>query len=87
MKVKKIEIKAFYHLDDGYIPFPDNPLDGKSYENVEVTFEKDCLIVGGTSYRVDVIKIEGQEPIECELLSKRKTSDGTLEIRLCQDWG
>ena len=87
MKVKKVILQAYYSLDDGYISFPDNPLHNKTYKNVNVKFEKVARTICGVRFDWDVINIEGHEPIECELLNHYKDPNGTLIIRLCQDWG
>lgn len=86
MKVKKTIIKAYYDLDGDLISFPDNPLHGKSYENVEITIKNKVHKICGIAFDVDVIEIEGQELIECELIDTVDL-DGTLVIKICQDWG
>ena len=86
-KFGKVQIKAYYDLDGEYILFPDNPLHGKTFENVTVTFKTKRHIIGDTSFLLNIIEIEGQEPIECELLGSRKLPDGSLLIEICQDWG
>lgn len=86
MKVNKVIIKAYYDLDGDLILFPDNPLHGKSYENVEVAIKQEIHEICGISFEVDIIKIEGQEPIECELIDTIDLDD-TLIIKICQDWG
>ena len=87
MKVKKAIIKAYYNLGEEFILFEDNPLHGKSYENVEVKFKKAIRTVCGISFDVDIVEIDGQPSIECQLLGSRKNSEGTLIIEICQDWG
>ena len=87
MKVKKVLLQAYYDLDGEYLPFPDNPLHGKVFENVDVKFATRIDTIGGLNFEVDVIEIEGQEPIECELVGRKNAPDGTLIIKLCQDWG
>ena len=87
MKVEKAIIKAYYNLGEEFILFPDNPLHGKTYENVKVTFKKEILTMCGISYGTDVIKIGSEEPIECQLLGKHVNPEGTLVIKICQDWG
>ena len=87
MKVKKLVIKALYDLNGEYIIFPDNPLHNTTYENVDVKIEKKEWKIGGESYMVDVITISGQDSIECELVSRHKDEDGTLTLKICQDWG
>lgn len=87
MKVSKVLLNAYYNLDGEYIAFPDNPMHGKTFENVKVEFKKETITVCGINYAVDVIYIEGQEPIECELIRYRKTKDNVLIVEFCQDWG
>lgn len=87
MKVKKAVINAYYNLGEEFILFSDNPLHGKSYENVNVKFKKLIRTICGISFDVDVIEIEGQEPIECQLVGKHINPDGTLIIQICEDWG
>ena len=87
MKVKKLVIKALYSLNEEYIPFPQNPLHGTTYENVDVEIGKRIETIGSNSYAIDVITINGQEPIECELVSRHMDANGTLTLKICQDWG
>lgn len=86
MKVDKIILKAYYDLDGDYIEFPDNPLHGKVYENADVKFEDVTRKICGINFTMDVIKIKGEEPIECEIVDSYY-SGNTLVIELCQDWG
>ena len=87
MKYKKVVLQTYYGLDDGYIPFPENPLHGKEFYNVDVKFKTKPQIICGVEFLWDVIEIEGQEPIECELVGQFNHSDGTLIIQICEDWG
>ena len=87
MKVKKLVLKTFYSLDGELLVFPQNPLHNATYENVNVKIEKGLYTVAGENYAVDVVSIEGHEPIECELISRRKNPDGTMVLSICQDWG
>ena len=87
MKVKKVILKAYYGLDGEYIPFDSNPLHDTSYENVEVVISQKERVICGINFVEDVVEISGQEPIECELVGTYEDSDGTLIIRICQDWG
>ena len=86
MKFKKVVIKAYYDLGEEFISFPDNPLHGKSYENVTVKFKKAIRTICGISFDVDIVEISGQKPIECQLIGRRSIDD-TLIIEICQDWG
>lgn len=86
MKVNKAIIKAYYDLNGDLIPFPDNPLHDKQYENVKVVFKHKTREICGISFDVDIIEIEGQELIECELIDTTDL-DGVLIIKICQDWG
>ena len=87
MKAKKAVIKAYYNLGEEFILFPDNPLHNKTYENVKVTFKNEIQTICGISFDIDIIEIEDQKPIECQLLGKHTNPDGTLIIEICQDWG
>lgn len=86
---KKVKFEAVYSLDDGYIPFPDNPNHGKEFENVSVEIKKEKQNWHGIQVEVDVIRIGGENPltIECELVKKTVTGDGTLVLQICEDWG
>ena len=86
---KKVRFEAVYSLDDGYIPFPDNPNHGKEFENVSVEIKKEKQTWHGIQVEVDVIRIGGENPltIECELVKKTVTGDGTLVLQICEDWG
>ena len=87
MKEKKVILQAYYRLDDGYISFPENPLHGKEFYNVNVKFTTRPQIIGGVKFEWDVIEIEGEEPIECEVIGHIHRTDGTSIIQICQDWG
>lgn len=82
MKEKRVVLRCCYNLSGEYLPFEHNPLHGKTFNNVNVEITKETTFV-----ECDVIKIEGYEPIECELVRQHKTADGTLLIFICQDWG
>lgn len=86
MKVNKVIIKAYYNLGEEFLLFPDNPLHDKSYENVGVVIKHEIQEMCGISFDVDIIEIEGEEPIECQLLNAIDL-DGTLLLKICQDWG
>lgn len=87
MKFKNVILKAYYNLGEEFLLFEDNPLHDKSYEDVEVKFKHEIHTISGISFDVDIVEIEGQEPIECQLVGKHTDSDGTLIIKICQDWG
>lgn len=87
MKVKKAIIKAYYNLDGEYILFPDNPFHGQTYENVNVDIKQVTYEMSGIEFVADVVEIEGQEPIECELVDCFEPYENTLIIKICQDWG
>ena len=87
MKVKKAIINAYYHLGEDFLLFPENPLHNTQYENVDIKFKHVIKTMCGFSYRIDMVEIAGQEPIECQLLGKYNDADGTLIIQICQDWG
>lgn len=87
MKTKRVVLQGYYNLNGEYLLFEDNPLHGNTYDNVNVAISKETRTIGNQTYAVDVVNIEGCEPIECELVGQRKTEDGTLVISICQDWG
>lgn len=87
MKYHKVKIQTYYNLDGDFIPFAENPLNDASYDNVDVKIKRETRSVCGLDCMCDVVRIEGQEPIECELVGKSKLPDGTLIIKICQDWG
>jgi small-conductance mechanosensitive channel len=87
MKVKKVKLTTYYNIDGEYLSFPDNPLHNKVYENVNVKVNKTIRTIAGIDFEVDIIKITGCEDIECEFISQCLAPDGTLVIKLCQDWG
>lgn len=87
MEVKKLLIRALYGLHGEYIEFPDNPLHGKEYHNVNVDFKTSVNKIHGIEFTTDVIEIEGEEPIECEIICRVSRTDGTEIVDICQDWG
>lgn len=87
MKVKNVIIHTYYGLGEEYIPFPENPLHGSSYTNVEVSFKTTTQNISGIEFVWDIIEIEGEEPIECELVDYYVDGNGLLIIKICQDWG
>lgn len=86
-KTKKVILKAYYGLNGEYISFPENPLHNKTFENVDVKITGRTDTIGGINFHVDVISVGNEEPIDCELISRRTMPDGTLIIGICQDWG
>ena len=83
---KKVVLQTYYNLNGNYIVFEDNSLHRAKYENVKVVITKEYIRLTHMNIEVDVIRIDGQEPIECELISYVEHDDG-LYIKLCQDWG
>lgn len=87
-RYKKVVLRCYYNLDGEYIQFEHNPLHNQSYENVTVEFKKEAKLICGIKFEFDVVKIEGQEPIECELVGTYHERDtDTLIIKICEDWG
>ncbi len=86
---RKVRIEGMYSLDDGFIPFADNPHHGKTFKNVTVEIEKRVEHCCGFDVEEDVIRIGGENPleIECELVKKTLKRNGTLVLQICQDWG
>lgn len=89
MKTKKVLLKTYYNFGGGeYIPFDSNPLHNKTYENVNVEIKEVTRTICNIDIDIDVIEIEGQEPIECELVGTyHEPESDTLIIKICQDWG
>ena len=88
MKVKKVMLKTYYNLSGDYIQFDSNPLYNQTYENVNVEFKEVTRTICGIDFDTDVVEIEGQEPIECELVGTyHEPESDTLIIKICQDWG
>ena len=87
MKVKNVVIRAYYKLGGDYITFPENPHHGREFNNVNVEFSTKPMIIGGVKFEWDVVKIEGYEYIECELVDVVHLPDDTLIIKICEDWG
>ena len=87
MKAKKVVLHGYYNLDGSYLVFEENEHHGKTYSDVNVEISEETRTVAGIDFAVDIISIEGCEPIECELVSCKEKADGTMVISLCQDWG
>ena len=85
---KKVTLLTYYNLDGDYITFPDNPLHGKTYENVGVLISNKITSYGGFKVKEQVIYItnSNEEPIGCELVGVVEDGDDLI-IKLCQDWG
>ena len=85
---KKVVLQTYYNLDGHYIVFPDNPLHGKTFENVGALICDKIFSMGGIKVKEQVVYItnSNEEPIECEFISCVENGD-TLIIKLCQDWG
>lgn len=93
---KKVRLEGMYCLNGEYTTFTHNPYHGKEFENVPVTIKKEIRKFFGHDVEVDVISIgenvklpdwDNFITIDCELVSKTLTKDGTLILRICQDWG
>lgn len=82
----KVQIIALYNLDGGYIIFKENLLHNKIFNNVNVEIKTEKRKICGMTFEEDVIYIDGEEPIRCELV-RTDVYNGTLILRICQDWG
>lgn len=82
-----LQIKTFYNLNGSNIAFPDNPLNGTIYRNADVTISTEKRELYGQTFLVNVVKINNEEPIECELVRFNKDADGIWVLGICQDWG
>lgn len=87
MRAKRVVLKGYYNLGDEYLVFEENPLHGKTYDDVEVSIDTKLYNRSYGTIVYDVVNIEGCEPIECELVNCYRTTDGTWNIGICQDWG
>lgn len=85
-KGKDVRIQGMYNLDGDYILFKDNPHHGKVFTSVDVSVGTKVEKYAFGDYVVDVVKIDGYEPIECELVEIREHGDNLL-ICICNDWG
>lgn len=85
---KKVILQAYYNLDGNYILFDDNPLHGKTFENVGVLVSNKITSYGGIKVKEQVIYItdSNEDPIGCEFIGRVEDGD-TLIVKLCQDWG
>ena len=83
---KKVILQTYYNLDGNYIVFEDNPLHRTTYENVNVVITREYIRLTHMNIAVNVIRIDGHEPIECEFVGCVEDGD-TLILKLCQDWG
>lgn len=82
-----VVIRSWYYLDGEYISFPHTELDGKEYNNVDITIKNHTQTYYGIEFHSQLINITGQEPIDCELVSFSEAPNGKLTINICQDWG
>lgn len=82
----KVQIIAYYNLDGYYTVFEYNPLHNKTFNNVNVEIKTEIRKVCGMSFEEDVIYIDGEEPIACELV-QTNINNNTLVLSICQDWG
>lgn len=85
-KYDKVLILAYYNLDGDYLSFAENDLHNKILKNVCVEIKTEVRTLMGIDFAVDVICIDGEEPIECELVSK-EVHGKDLTLNICQDWG
>lgn len=85
---KKVTLHTYYNLGGDYIIFPDNPLHGKTFENVGVVISNKITSYGEFKVKEQVIYItdSNEEPIGCELVGWTEDGDNLI-IKLCQDWG
>ena len=85
---KKVVLQTYYNLDGDYMLFDDNPLHGKTFENVGVVVSDKITSYGGFKVKEQVIYLteSNERPIECEFIGCAEDDD-TLIVKLCQDWG
>lgn len=82
----KIRFETYYNLDGEYSLFKHNPLHDKIFKNVNVKITIEEHEMMGVKFKVNMIYIDGEKPIECELIDAEEYED-TLIISICQDWG
>ena len=68
----------------GFIPFNDNPLNEKIYNNTSIEISKEKSFDG--EWEFDRICIGEENPIDCALLDQTFIDD-MLVLKICQDWG
>lgn len=85
---KRVTLQTYYNLDGDYITFPDNPLHGKTYQNVGAIISNRTRSVCGIQFTEQVVYIinSDEEPIGCELVDIVERDDNLI-ISICQDWG
>lgn len=81
-----IKILTYYRLGDSLIPFSDNPWNNIVFYNAKVVVTQEKRSVGTHQFLVDIIKINDDITIECEVVGARK-ENGWFVIKICQDWG
>lgn len=86
MCATNVKILTYYKLGDSVVPFLENSLNEKLFDDAKVVITREKRSIGPYQFLVDVIKINDGTPIECELIGVRK-DNGVLVLRICQDWG
>lgn len=85
-KYNEVLILAYYSLDGDYLTWENNELHNKTFKNVCVEVKTEVRTLIGIEFTVDIICIDGEKPIECELV-KKDDRGKTLTLHICQDWG
>lgn len=83
---KKVQIVSYYNLGGDYMVFEDSFLHNKTFNNVNVEIKTQKRKIFDMIFEEEVIYIDGEEPIYCELI-RADVYNGTLILRICQDWG
>ena len=78
MHAVDVRIETYYSLSGSHILFPDNELNGRVYHNADVVISAEKRNIYGQTFVVDVITINQNPPIECELVRTRKDANGLL---------
>jgi hypothetical protein len=86
MRAVDVKIETYYNLDGSYVSFPQNPLNGTMYNNANVDISTEKRTIAGMTFLVDVVQINNEPAIECELVKTRRDNK-TLVLGVCQDWG
>ena len=85
-KYDEVRIIGYYNLDGDYLVWEHNKHHNKTFKNVRVEITKKVRKIMDINFAVDVIRIEGYEHIECELV-KKEVLGKTLILGICEDWG
>lgn len=86
-KARKLVLEGYYSLDGEMLLFSNSPIHGKTFRNVSFEVRKEHRKTCGINFDIDILEIDGEEPIECEFVGERKISSSTYVLGVCQEWG